>query len=80
MCIALVDGTCFGISLTIKMILAFEIVFDAGLIGLALTYTSSLTGLFQYCVRESAEVESLVSSILRVFAVHLYSRPNKQCI
>ena len=34
---------------------------NAGLIGLALTYAVSLNGMFQYCVRQSAEVENLVS-------------------
>ena len=38
----------------------FTVDLDAGLVGLALTYSISLTGIFQYCVRESAEVESLV--------------------
>ena len=33
---------------------------NAGLIGLALTYAVSLNGMFQYCVRQSAEVENLV--------------------
>lgn len=36
-------------------------VFDPALIGLALTYTISLTGMFQYTVRQSAEVENIVS-------------------
>ncbi len=62
-CIALVDGMCCNFT-DYKKLLPFEIVFDSGLIALALTYTTSLTGLFQYCVRESAEVESLVSSII----------------
>ena len=35
---------------------------NASLVGLALTYVISLNGLFQYCVRVSAEVESLVST------------------
>lgn len=33
---------------------------NAALIGLALTYAVSLNGMFQYCVRQSAEVENLV--------------------
>ena len=35
---------------------------NAGLVGLALTYTISLAGMFQYCVRQSAEVENTVRS------------------
>ena len=34
---------------------------DIGLIGLALTYSISLAGMFQYGVRMSTEVENLVS-------------------
>ena len=34
---------------------------NAGLVGLGLTYTVSLAGMFQYCVRLSAEVENVVS-------------------
>ena len=37
---------------------------NAGLVGLSLTYVISLNGLFQYCVRVSAEVESLVSEVV----------------
>ena len=35
---------------------------DPGLVGLSLAYSITLTGMFQYCVRVSAEVENLVSS------------------
>lgn len=31
-----------------------------GLIGLALSYAISLNGMFQFCIRQSAEVESYV--------------------
>ena len=34
---------------------------NAGLVGLGLTYAVSLAGMFQYCVRLSAEVENVVS-------------------
>ena len=37
---------------------------NAGLVGLALTYAVSLNGIFQVCVRQSAEVESLVSTCM----------------
>ena len=31
------------------------------LVGLSLLYTKRLTGMFQYCVRQTAEVENQVS-------------------
>lgn len=34
---------------------------DAGSVGLALTYASTLMGMFQWAVRQSAEVENLVT-------------------
>ena len=34
---------------------------DAGLLGLALAYALNMMGLFQYSVRQSAEVENQVS-------------------
>ena len=33
---------------------------DAGLVGLVLTYSISLTGIFQFCVRKSTELETMV--------------------
>ena len=36
---------------------------DPGLVGLSLVYVINLTGMFQYCVRISAEVENLVRII-----------------
>ena len=33
---------------------------DAGLIGMALAYALNLMGLFQYSIRQSAEVEGMV--------------------
>lgn len=33
---------------------------SAGVVGLTLTYAKMLTGAFQWCVRQSAEVENLV--------------------
>ena len=36
-------------------------VFDPALIGLALTYTISVTSVFQFVVRQSTEVENIVS-------------------
>ena len=46
---------------------------NAGLVGLGLTYTISLAGIFQYCIRLSAEVENVVSacsSHYDILAVH----------
>ena len=39
---------------------------DVGLIGFALVYTMSLSGLFQWTVRQSAEVEAQMTSIERI--------------
>ena len=39
---------------------------NGGVVGLALAYAISLNGEFQYCVRQSAEVENLVSVIVCV--------------
>ena len=36
---------------------------NAGLVGLSLTYTISLAGIVQFCVRQSAEVENNVSQM-----------------
>ncbi|XP_019852693.1 PREDICTED: multidrug resistance-associated protein 4-like, partial [Amphimedon queenslandica] len=41
---------------------------NASLVGLALTYAISLSGSFQYCVRQSAEFEGLMISAERVMA------------
>lgn len=41
---------------------------DVGLIGFALVYTMSLSGLFQWTVRQSAEVEAQMTSIERIHA------------
>jgi len=37
---------------------------DAGIVGLCLSYAVLLTGQFQWCVRQSAEVENQVSLLL----------------
>ena len=37
---------------------------DAALVGLALTYITSLMGMLQYTVRQSAEVENIVSTVV----------------
>ena len=38
--------------------------YSAGLLGLGLVYVASLSGMFQYMIRVSAEVENLVSSVV----------------
>ena len=39
-----------------------DIQLNPALLGLGLTYTINLAGMFQYCVRQSTEVENIVSS------------------
>ncbi|XP_064349098.1 ATP-binding cassette sub-family C member 4 isoform X1 [Camelus dromedarius] len=39
---------------------------DAGRVGLALSYALTLMGMFQWCVRQSAEVENMMISVERV--------------
>ncbi|KAM5312286.1 ATP-binding cassette sub-family C member 4 isoform 2-T2 [Glossophaga mutica] len=39
---------------------------DAGQVGLALSYALSLMGMFQWCVRQSTEVENMMISVERV--------------
>lgn len=45
----------------------FPSALNAGLVGLALTYTVSLSGTFQFCVRLSAEVENTVTCIVSIY-------------
>lgn len=37
---------------------------DAGQVGLALSYALTLVGMFQWCIRQSTEVENMVMFIL----------------
>ena len=54
---------------------------DPGLVGLALTYTVSLSGMFQFCVRLSADVENTVSGGLYNWKVLCYSlRSQRWCL
>lgn len=41
---------------------------DAGQVGLALSYALTLMGMFQWCVRQSAEVENMVMFIFTFLA------------
>ena len=61
------------ISLPSLSVLSFSVALNAGLVGLSLTYTISLAGMFQYCVRLSAEVENVVSTV-RWIDVHDFIR------
>ncbi|XP_021551662.1 ATP-binding cassette sub-family C member 4 isoform X3 [Neomonachus schauinslandi] len=58
-CAILVIVVAFG-----SLILATTI--DAGQVGLALSYALTLMGMFQWCVRQSAEVENMMISVERV--------------
>ncbi|XP_048588673.1 ATP-binding cassette sub-family C member 4 [Nematostella vectensis] len=39
---------------------------SASVVGLCLTYATQLTGMFQWCIRQSAEVENNIKSVKRV--------------
>ena len=43
-----------------SVMISVNLALNAGLVGLALTYAVSLNGAFQFCIRQSAEVESFV--------------------
>lgn len=48
---------------------------DTGLIALSLTYALSLSGMFQWAIRQSAQTETLLTSVERL---HYYTRlPNE---
>lgn len=46
----------------IPLLLPVSVV-DAGQVGLVLSYALTLMGMFQWCVRQSAEVENMVMFI-----------------
>ena len=52
---------------------------NAGVVSLALAYAISLNGTFQYCVRQSAEVENLVSAIVCVIVI-IYMDALHECM
>lgn len=45
-----------------------RVALNAGQVGLALSYALTLMGTFQWCVRQSAEVENMVMFILTFLA------------
>ena len=47
---------------------------SAGIVGLTLTYAKMLTGGFQWCVRQSAEVENLVCGTILSFLTSVFFR------
>ncbi|XP_033954626.1 ATP-binding cassette sub-family C member 4-like [Pseudochaenichthys georgianus] len=61
------DGICaiFVTTVTFACLLLREQL-DAGSVGLALTYSVTLMGMFQWGVRQSAEVENMMTSVERV--------------
>uniref|UniRef100_A0A8C3A5W1 ATP-binding cassette, sub-family C (CFTR/MRP), member 4 n=1 Tax=Cyclopterus lumpus TaxID=8103 RepID=A0A8C3A5W1_CYCLU len=61
------DGICaLFIFITTFGCLLFKDQLDAGSVGLALTYTVTLIGMFQWGMRQSAEVENMMTSVERV--------------
>uniref|UniRef100_A0A3Q3JJ45 Cystic fibrosis transmembrane conductance regulator n=1 Tax=Monopterus albus TaxID=43700 RepID=A0A3Q3JJ45_MONAL len=59
------DGIC-SIFVTITTFSLVPLELDAGSVGLALTYSVTLMGMFQWGVRQSAEVENMMTSVERV--------------
>ena len=54
------------LSLTVLLGVLLRDSVDAGLIGLAIMYSIQLSGTFQYCIRQSAQVENQMTSCERV--------------
>lgn len=54
------------LSLTVLLGVLLRNSVDAGLIGLAIMYSIQLSGTFQYCIRQSAQVENQMTSCERV--------------
>uniref|UniRef100_UPI0037E899EE ATP-binding cassette sub-family C member 4-like n=1 Tax=Semicossyphus pulcher TaxID=241346 RepID=UPI0037E899EE len=61
------DGICsIFVTITTFGCLLLKDQLDAGSVGLALTYSVTLMGMFQWGVRQSAEVENMMTSVERV--------------
>ncbi|KAI3366042.1 hypothetical protein L3Q82_009871, partial [Scortum barcoo] len=61
------DGICsIFVTITTFGCLLLRNQLDAGSVGLALTYSVTLMGMFQWGVRQSAEVENMMTSVERV--------------
>jgi len=54
--------------LTAVLLVHFKIPVDPGLIGLSVTYTLSLSGMLQFMVRQSALVETFMTSVERIIS------------
>ncbi len=55
-----------------KCVLLLRLELDAGSVGLALSYSVTLMGMFQWGVRQSAEVENMVRGDLSFFIYTFY--------
>ncbi|XP_043988335.1 ATP-binding cassette sub-family C member 4-like isoform X1 [Gambusia affinis] len=61
------DGICcIFVTITAFGCLYFRDGLEPGVVGLALSYAVTLTGMFQWGVRQSAEIENLMTSVERV--------------
>ncbi|XP_054643011.1 ATP-binding cassette sub-family C member 4-like isoform X2 [Dunckerocampus dactyliophorus] len=61
------DGICsIFVGITAFGCLYFRDEMDPGAVGLALSYAVTLTGMFQWGVRQSAEIENMMTSVERV--------------
>jgi len=61
------DGLCSILLISVSILcVVLRHTVDVGLIGFALVYTMSLSGLFQWTVRQSAEVEAQMTAIERM--------------
>ncbi|XP_061696778.1 ATP-binding cassette subfamily C member 4-like [Syngnathoides biaculeatus] len=61
------DGICsIFVTLTAFGCIYFSDDMDSGEVGLALSYAVTLTGMFQWGVRQSAEIENMMTSVERV--------------
>nr|XP_057938958.1 ATP-binding cassette sub-family C member 4-like isoform X2 [Doryrhamphus excisus] len=61
------DGICsIFVAITAFGCLYFRDEMDPGAVGLALSYAVTLTGMFQWGVRQSAEIENMMTSVERV--------------
>ncbi|XP_061735042.1 ATP-binding cassette sub-family C member 4-like isoform X3 [Nerophis ophidion] len=61
------DGICsIFVAVTAFGCLYFREVLDPGAVGLALSYAVTLTGMFQWGVRQSAEIENMMTSVERL--------------
>ncbi|XP_077867141.1 ATP-binding cassette sub-family C member 4-like [Saccoglossus kowalevskii] len=77
---------CFVTTVSFSSVLAAENL-NAGLVGLSLAYAITLMGVFQWCVRQSAEVENQMTAVERVYdytqlapeaALHNHCKPEPE--